>query len=424
MAQRYAVANGNWSATATWDGGTLPGTGDDVYANNKTVTIDTSVTALSVRNTAGAVAVAGGSFVLSAGVTLTANVVTGAVSCVTTAVISGQTAAIVGNVAGSSAANNAVGATNTNTGTLTITGDVTGGNGSNGHGANNALGGTLIITGNCQGGSGSATGANNAGGGTLTIIGNCTGGSNTNAFGANNTNTGTTTITGNCTGGSSSGAHGALNSTTGTMTITGNCTGGSHASSYGAQNVSTGSLSVYGEALGTASNSTAEGVRNGSTGACYVQIAVGNNAPNDSITAGAYGCNQAALGGFITIDAATSGSGGWPGFAGRTFIRNAGTNYYTMRESNAGATLSLGELAADFPATSDVRSGVSFDAGNRTGTCAVPAAGSVAFGVAVDNTTGTAALSPTALLGADLKTRLEACATVQTVGDQLAALGT
>lgn len=52
-----------------------------------------------------------------------------------------------------------------------------------------------------------------------------------------------------------------------------------------------------------------------------------------------------------------------------------------------------------------------------------PPAGSVALGVPVDATVGTAALSPTALLGADLKARLENCATVQTTGDQLAAFG-
>lgn len=40
MAIRYAVASGNWSNTATWDGGTLPGAGDTVYLNNKLVDID------------------------------------------------------------------------------------------------------------------------------------------------------------------------------------------------------------------------------------------------------------------------------------------------------------------------------------------------------------------------------------------------
>ena len=49
------------------------------------------------------------------------------------------------------------------------------------------------------------------------------------------------------------------------------------------------------------------------------------------------------------------------------------------------------------PAASNVRSGVSYASGALTGSCAVPAAGSVALGVPVDNTTGTAALTPAAV---------------------------
>ena len=48
-------------------------------------------------------------------------------------------------------------------------------------------------------------------------------------------------------------------------------------------------------------------------------------------------------------------------------------------------------------APADVRSGTVYADGNLTGTCAVPAAGSVALGVPVDNTTGTAALTPAAV---------------------------
>jgi hypothetical protein len=67
MAERYAVATGNWSNTATWDGGTLPGAGDDVHANNYEVTIDQDITVASLRTTAGTTAVAGGTFAVSSG---------------------------------------------------------------------------------------------------------------------------------------------------------------------------------------------------------------------------------------------------------------------------------------------------------------------------------------------------------------------
>jgi hypothetical protein len=50
------------------------------------------------------------------------------------------------------------------------------------------------------------------------------------------------------------------------------------------------------------------------------------------------------------------------------------------------------------PAVSDVRLGVSYASGTLTGTCAVPAANSVAFGVPVDNTTGTTIITRAQLL--------------------------
>lgn len=62
MAERWAVATGNWSNTATWNGGTLPGATDDVYANGFTVTINQNVTANSLKVIAGTTAAAGGTF--------------------------------------------------------------------------------------------------------------------------------------------------------------------------------------------------------------------------------------------------------------------------------------------------------------------------------------------------------------------------
>jgi hypothetical protein len=53
---------------------------------------------------------------------------------------------------------------------------------------------------------------------------------------------------------------------------------------------------------------------------------------------------------------------------------------------------------------SDVRNGVSYASGALTGSCAVPAASSVAFGVPVDNTTGTAVLTPAAVWGHSSRT--------------------
>jgi len=71
MAERYAVANGNWSDTATWDGGTLPTAADDVHSNNYAVTIDQDITVVSLKAIAGSTAVAGGYFTTSGSRTIT-----------------------------------------------------------------------------------------------------------------------------------------------------------------------------------------------------------------------------------------------------------------------------------------------------------------------------------------------------------------
>ena len=162
MAERYAVATGNWSATETWNGGTLPDIADDVYANGYTVTVNNSYTAVTVRTTAGAVAVAGGGFTLSNGVTLTltgsgSNAIAGSTICVTYSGTTGNSATIIGNPVGSATTGSRHGATNTSTGTLNITGNPTGGAASSSFGVNNASTGTINITGSPVGGAGSAS---------------------------------------------------------------------------------------------------------------------------------------------------------------------------------------------------------------------------------------------------------------------------
>jgi hypothetical protein len=55
MGLRVAVANGNWSNTATWNGGVLPTVGDVVASNNFTVTIDQNINVDTLTNTAQAI---------------------------------------------------------------------------------------------------------------------------------------------------------------------------------------------------------------------------------------------------------------------------------------------------------------------------------------------------------------------------------
>jgi len=58
----------------------------------------------------------------------------------------------------------------------------------------------------------------------------------------------------------------------------------------------------------------------------------------------------------------------------------------TLIQSNSADNL--------FPPVSSVRQGTTYNLGLSTGTCVIPAASAVALGIAVDNTIGTAVLTP------------------------------
>jgi hypothetical protein len=346
MALITSAATGNFSAGATWTGGVVPTVGDEARASTgHTVTIDVNTTCDEVSN-AGT-----GIFTLASGVTLTANVTHK--SATTTRVCLQFTAAspavgtIVGNVTGGSAAD-AVGVSLSSTGTLNITGNVTGGSGSS-----------------------FAFGAQSTAAGVFNITGNVTGGSNTNAMGVRNTSTGTMTITGNATGGSGATAYGANNNSTGTITIIGIATGGTNATASGVRNVGAGTVNL-GRAKGTA-------------------YGPGNTS---GLTA-TVGAENSALG-VIQIEELEYGDYGMSPTSGTGFrLKKVSTNVAVFNYVDAGSAKTLVDATqGQMPAATDVRDGVSYASGALTGSCKVPAAASVGFGVPVDATTGTAALTP------------------------------
>ena len=105
MAVKWPLANGNWSNAANWNDGTLPQAGDDVYADNKTITIDVAtITVLSIRTDVRIGGTAGGRFNLGSGIpifNITANILTGSVSSVVTINIGvACTLNLVGNISG------------------------------------------------------------------------------------------------------------------------------------------------------------------------------------------------------------------------------------------------------------------------------------------------------------------------------------
>jgi hypothetical protein len=356
MALITSAATGNFSAGATWTGGVVPTVGDEARASTgHTVTIDVDTTCDEVSN-AGT-----GIFTLASGVTLTANVTsksaTPSRNCVQFTAASPAVAYIVGNCTGGSNATTTNAVVNANTGALNITGNCTGGNGSQGGPTNgcNAL--------------------SNASAGSVTITGNCTGGA-FNANGAQNVSTGSIAVIGNCQGGTAVG-FGVQNHSTGNITVVGISTGGSIASASGANNISTGNLyltrakgSPYGPGNSGAGTGAAVGASN--VGLGVIQI--------EELEYGEYGMSP------------TSGTG--------IRLKKLSSNVAVFTYVDAGSAKTLVDATqGQMPSATDVRDGVSYASGALTGSCKVPAAASVGFGVPVDATTGTAALTPASVWG-------------------------
>lgn len=188
MAERWAVASGNWSNTATWNGGTLPGSGDDVYANNFTVTIDQDVTANSLRIIAGTTAVQGGGFTHPSGThavtlaSLTVGAFTGSSTYLLRLAGGTVTVSVASTVTGdTSSTGSEPTAIEVSGGTHVITADITGGSTSTAYGVNvSGASAQVTINGAVTGGSGvSAHGAYVLGSGArLTVNGSIEGAAN------------------------------------------------------------------------------------------------------------------------------------------------------------------------------------------------------------------------------------------------------
>jgi len=415
MAVRYAVVSGSWSSTSTWNGGTLPTSSDDVYSNNFTVTIDQDVTVLSIRNTAQSPAVAGGGFILNGGFTLNSAVNGGAYLLTYT---SSATSSINGNI--TSGTTLAAVNFNSPSGTLNITGDIISNTNSlgGGYGVRVTNTGILNIVGNIYNlqsyGSCLVVDANN----TVNITGNITSAavgpySGVSLISINSVST--MNITGNVT-------HNPINSNYGgvivvnaasTLNITGNVTGGEFASpaivSY-----STSFIKIIGSIISRSPSATGPAITS-------------TNLSAINIFSGPFIC---------------SSYGFFPYLVNRmNLIPSVGT-YFEFRDETTNGAISPGAIAsasrmispsavADAPAASNVRFGVTYANGSQTGSCIIPNTASVAYGVNVDNTTGSALLSPsdvwniltsTLTISGSLGERLKNASTVDTTGQQLTSI--
>lgn len=99
MAIRHAVASGNWNATTTWNGGTLPTIGDDVYANGFSVTINQSINVAKISTeVCPTTSIGAGIFQSISNISLICNIVGGNSLCLNCNNNNGLNLTIIGNV--------------------------------------------------------------------------------------------------------------------------------------------------------------------------------------------------------------------------------------------------------------------------------------------------------------------------------------
>lgn len=437
MAVRYAVATGNWSSTSTWDGGTLPTSTDDVYANGFTVTINQNVTVLSIRNESTTGVAAGGTFnITTGGYTINGDIYVGGSTtsnnCINITHSTG-TITINGNIFGNrTTAFNGCIALNINTGTtsiINVTGTIRGGTTSANlsYGISISACGTLNIIGDIYGGAGhSSNDGIRISGATiaLNITGNLYGLSQATALFI--LQSVTCTITGNVDGRTSTSLasvvivsyNGAI------LNLIGNCYGSDNNLQRGINTDTNVTITINGSAIG---GLVGNGINiAGGNGIVTVTNAVANS------TNAIAGVNNVSSTAKLVVTNAIFGTNGQVPLAG--FVRFSNTNNNTIQVyKQDNTTVTLTDAAAyptQVPIPANVRKGTSYLLGSKVGTLEVPNSSSVAYGVPVDNTTGVAALRPEDVWNlavsniintGSIGDRLKNCSTVETTGAQLAS---
>jgi hypothetical protein len=447
MANRYAVANGDWSNTATWDGGTLPTSADDVYTNNFNVNVNQNIDVISLRNTAGTGITAGGTFTfntpdVTADISDNLYIPSTTSSYLTLINITSTTGTITLNVFNGTILNTSGGSGGTtiyhggncnftvnanklkdirvnglNTiiidkvslGILTVNAIIEGATNPSG---NNFTGpGTLRLTSNSNTFiNGNIIGSN--GGvwysniiitnGNLTITGTITG---VSSYAINSTTSGTITVIGDVLGPSFAFDTIFLNSAS-TFIVTGNIIGGTAGrsifSSFNSSiiisgnitggpggvgiSISNGNLSVTGTIQGGTSNGA---VGASITGGTLNHIGVAQASAFGSAIA----CNTPTTS-VVTCTGPFLRNGFIPAIASQTLRINALSNpYFEFRKSDNTDVTYVDEDTLNFPIELDVREGTSYASGLYTGTLAVPLPSNVRVGIATDDTVGTADLT-------------------------------
>ena len=413
MALRYAVATGNWSNTATWDGGTLPTAADDVFSNNFTVTIDGTFTVLSIRNTlnvAAPVIAAGGQFRYANGGNLTCSAAQAIYVGSTTPTLemtlaTPNTATFNGSVLTMTGGTSYIAIRHSGTGTLNLNGN---------YNLDGIVARTLILVNST---------------GTLNIVGNVTGNYIVQfCVTLSMTGAGILNITGDVIGSNT----GQVNSSTviaslGTINITGNTTGAANpainltgAVNYtqiGNVNGSTVQPAIYNQA--TAATISVTGIITAGTGAPAIYSAFA--------LASGYGSGT-----YVKVSGNVVNSTNNMAIVAPRVTIDTNTSSWLFQISTGGnRTLYAAGVALGNPAITNVRFGTTYGASSElTGTLRVPSAANVLSGVLTDNTTGTLLMTPadfwnyliaSGFTANSIGDRLQNAATVATTGGQIAA---
>lgn len=420
MANILAAANGNWSSTSTWIGGVLPTSADSVYANNRSITIDQDINVARLSNRGDNGATVGGGFTCTttAGVvrTVTATIIeAGTSTCLTFNHAALNTLAYINFLGGTYGSNgntslvNGITLTQSVVNTIYTSGPCYGVTGFNAAGLSCAgvSGAVHYHTGNVYG---TTVGTQSMGilfqGGvtpahTVYITGDLYGGAGGNGPGLYTAVSGTSTIyiTGNIYGGNTVNAPGLLVQNSFNYVITGNAIGSDIYNGPGISVTYSGGspvVTLIGTAIGGRGVTDSNGFFTQQPVTAYIKRAKGCDAGvgigGTSINPGVYVASQSSD---VRVEEFEFGSRGAPPVRGFVKMTPGSNNVLVGRLSptSSKTLIDSSTITSQLPATSNVRSGTSYNGGASTGTCVIPSAGSVANGVSVDASVGTAVLT-------------------------------
>lgn len=368
MANIVALSSGNFSDSSIWSTGNVPTTGDFVFANNRTILIDTDVTCYELTNKIDTTlspvsAAAGGVFNVLSSVNLFVDLFdTGATTLCQISANAAPT--IYGQINGGTVAA-ARGVDNLGTGTLTVNGLVSGGDVAVSSGTNFAEGvrisstGNLILSGSAIGGVKALNHAiHNFGGGNVTVYGNLSGSPISTGYGLRFHRGGNCTIYGNLYGLVGFGlVIFGFTGDTNTTFISGDCfgpinnTGASSAFSIAPNN---GTTTIYGNIYGSqgilsTASTTYGGQISQAAGNVYVYGNIYGGIGNGNVSSGLYvaGGTFASPVNFEFVGNLYGGHSPW------------GTNNHSAKHALvidlANANLTCGEMKGGLNSLSNVR---------------------------------------------------------------------